>query len=64
MEKNYYKILGVEKGADEETIKKTYRQKALKLHPDRNYGSLRAEEQFKELSEAYAVLSAMRRRKR
>ncbi len=63
MEKDYYKILGVEKGADQETIKKTYRKKALKLHPDRNQDNPKAEEQFKELSEAYAVLSDPEKRK-
>lgn len=63
MEKDYYKILGVEKSADQETIKKTYRKKALKLHPDRNQDNPKAEDQFKELSEAYAILSDPEKRK-
>lgn len=63
MEKDYYKILGVEKTSDQETIKKAYRKKALHLHPDRNQDNPKAEEQFKELSEAYAVLSDPEKRK-
>jgi len=55
--RDYYDILGVKKGASEEEIKKAYRKLALKYHPDRNQGNKEAEERFKELSEAYAVLS-------
>jgi len=54
--KDYYKILGVSASADEETIKRAYRKLALKYHPDRNPGDPRAEERFKETSEAYGVL--------
>lgn len=62
-EKEYYKILGVDKKASEEEIKKAYRKLAMKYHPDRNKGDKKAEEKFKELSEAYAVLSDKEKRK-
>lgn len=55
--KDYYDILGVSKNAAAAEIKKAYRKKALEYHPDRNKGNSRAEEQFKEINEAYAVLS-------
>lgn len=54
--RDYYEILGVERGADSETIKKAYRKLALKYHPDRNGGDSEAEEKFKEATEAYEVL--------
>jgi len=54
---NYYKKLGVTKNADQNEIKKAYRKLALKYHPDRNKGDKQAEEKFKQISEAYAVLS-------
>jgi curved DNA-binding protein len=54
--KDYYKILGVSKNASQEEIKKAYRKLAVKYHPDKNQGDKRAEERFKELSEAYEVL--------
>ena len=57
MSKDYYKILGVEKGASDEEIKKAYRKMALKHHPDRNNGDKASEESFKEATNAYEVLS-------
>lgn len=55
-QKDYYQILGVGEAASEEEIKRAYRRLALLYHPDRNPGNPRAEERFKEISEAYAVL--------
>ncbi|RME69448.1 MAG: molecular chaperone DnaJ [Nitrospirae bacterium] len=54
--KDYYKILGVSRNATQEEIKKAFRRLALKYHPDRNQGDKEAEEKFKEINEAYAVL--------
>ena len=55
--RDYYEVLGVEKGADDAAIKKAYRALAKKYHPDMNPGDAEAEKKFKEASEAYAVLS-------
>lgn len=55
--RDYYEVLGVEKGADENTIKKAYRKIAMQYHPDRNPDDKSAEEKFKEAAEAYEVLS-------
>ena len=60
--KEYYEMLGVQKSSTEEDIKKAYRKLALKYHPDRNPGNKQAEEHFKEISEAYAVLSDKEKR--
>ncbi|MFO7892353.1 MAG: molecular chaperone DnaJ [Longimicrobiales bacterium] len=54
--RDYYEVLGVDRDADTEAIKKAYRKLALKYHPDRNGGSEEAEEKFKEATEAYEVL--------
>ncbi len=54
--KDYYSVLGVKQNASDEEIKKAYRKKAMKFHPDRNNDDPKAEEKFKAISEAYAVL--------
>ncbi|MBK8431117.1 MAG: J domain-containing protein [Chloroflexi bacterium] len=61
--KDYYSILGVPKGADEAEVKKAYRKLAKQHHPDRNPGDKAAEAKFKEISEAYEVLSDPEKRK-
>ncbi len=62
-QKDYYKILGVGEQASAEDLKKVYRQLAKKYHPDANPGNKAAEEKFKEISEAYYVLSDAKRRR-
>ena len=63
MSEDYYKILGVQKTASDEEIKKAYRKLAMKYHPDHTKGDKGAEEKFKKISEAYAVLSDKEKRK-
>ena len=55
--KDYYEVLGLQKGASEDEIKRAFRKLAVKYHPDRNQGNAEAEEKFKEINEAYQVLS-------
>ncbi len=62
--RDYYEVLGVERNANEEAIKKAYRKLAMQYHPDRNKGDKTAEEKFKEVGEAYAVLSDSDKRAR
>jgi curved DNA-binding protein len=63
MPEDYYKILGVSKSASDEVIKKSYRKLAMKYHPDHTKGDKSAEDKFKKISEAYAVLSDKEKRK-
>ena len=60
---DYYKTLGVGKNASDEEIKKAYRKLARQYHPDRNPGDKKAEERFKEISQAHDVLSDADKRK-
>lgn len=60
--KDYYKVLGINKNASADDIKKAYKKLAFKYHPDKNPGDKKAEDHFKEISEAYAVLSDKQKR--
>lgn len=62
MKRDYYEILGVEKGASSQAIKSAYRKLAVKYHPDRNPGDKEAEDKFKEAAEAYAILGDQEKR--
>ncbi len=60
--KDYYSVLGIDRGSSEEQIKKAYKKLALKYHPDRNKNDKKAEEKFKEINEAYQVLGDSEKR--
>ena len=62
--KDYYKVLGVDRNADDAEIKRVYRQLALKYHPDKNPGDKQSEERFKEINEAYEVLGDPEKRRK
>ncbi len=62
--KDYYKILGLERSASADEVRKAYRKLAMQYHPDRNPGDKQAEEKFKEINEAYQVLSDQQKRAR
>ena len=62
--KDYYKILGIDKKASQDEVKKAYRKLAVKHHPDKNPGDKKSEEKFKEINEANDVLSDPEKRKK
>ncbi len=62
-DKDFYKVLGIEKSATEADIKKAYRKLAMQYHPDRNQGDKKAEQKFKEIGNAYETLSDTKKRK-
>ena len=59
--KDYYDVLGVERGADEKAIKRAYKKLAMQYHPDRTKGDKAKEEKFKEIQEAYEILGDKRK---
>jgi len=63
MGNNYYEILGVDKNASQEDIKKSYRKLSMKYHPDKTQGDKNLEDKFKEVNEAYSVLSNLEKRR-
>lgn len=63
IKKDYYEVLGIDRDADAQAIKKAYRKLAKKYHPDTNAGSTRAEQRFREVTEAYTILSDPEKRK-
>ena len=63
LKRDYYEVLGIDRGADQVAIKKSYRSLAMKYHPDRNPGDAQAVERMKEINEAYAVLSDTHKRR-
>ncbi|HHT9134089.1 MAG TPA: DnaJ domain-containing protein, partial [Candidatus Avalokitesvara rifleensis] len=63
-DEDYYRILGVDRNASQEDVKKAYRKMALKYHPDRNPGDKGAEQSFKRAAEAYEILGDPDKRKR
>lgn len=62
--RDYYEILGIDRGADADAIKKAYRKQAMQFHPDRNPGDKAAEDKFKEAAEAYEILSSSEKKAR
>lgn len=63
IKKDYYEVLGINKNADDKAIKKAYRKLAKKYHPDINPGDANAEAKFKEVTEAYEILSNPEKKK-
>ena len=61
--RDYYEVLGINRSADEKEIKRAYRKLAKKYHPDMNPGDKQAEQKFKEITEAYNVLSDQEKKK-
>ena len=62
--RDFYEVLGVDRSASQDEIKKAYRKLAIQYHPDKNPGNKEAESKFKEIAEAYAVLSDGQKRQK